>query len=183
MSDRSISVDHDEIAGFVTRLRALADGIESTITTGTAQIMADLTAEASQATTTGQPAPIFADVITSMDKAMGALQTNATQLVANLRSDADFLENASAAMRQVDDDGAAAVAAVETQLSPTGGPTDRWWDTPPSIPIEPPWTGHDEPSRAVPLDPEVQQRDRMEGGKSAPSQVHGSPVDLPRYNI
>lgn len=183
MSQRSIVVDHDEIKDFVTRLRALADGIESTITTGTQQIMTDLTAEASQATTTGQPAPIFADVITSMDTAMGALQKNATQLVKNLRADADFLENASAEMRGVDADGAAAVAAIPTPVSPTPSPTGDWWNTPLSIPVEPPWTGYDEPSRQVPLDPEVQQRDQMEGGKSAPSQVHGTPIDLPRYNI
>lgn len=112
MTARDIVVDHEEIRIFVLRLRDLAGRIAQTIDTGTDQIMADLVAEASQATVTGQPAPIFADVLNSMDTAMGALRKNATQLVKNLNADADFLERASADARALDEDAAAGVDRI-----------------------------------------------------------------------
>ena len=114
MTERNVTVDHDEIKKYITDLRAVADDIESTVSSQTSKLMTDLTAEASQATTDGKPAPIFADVLAGMQTACDALNTNAKQLVTNLRADADFLETASKNMQGVDDDGAADVDSVDT---------------------------------------------------------------------
>lgn len=182
MSRSNITVDHDEIKQYVTELRAVADDIEHTIAAQTGALMADLRDEAGQGTTDGKPAPIFTDTLSAMQTACDALNTNAAQLVTNLRADADFLETALRQVQQVDDDGAAAVSAVGTP-GPTTGPTDSGWDTPWTPPVEAPWTPGDTPSREVPVDPEVMQRDQMDRGRVAPLPVAGTPIDLPRYNI
>lgn len=120
---RDVVVDYDEIAGFVRDLRGQADAIETAVSAEITGISTDLEREASSASADGKPAPIFVDVLAAMGVAMKALDTNAKQLVANLRADASFLENAAKGMQQVDSDGATATAGVDTDTGYSGHQT------------------------------------------------------------
>lgn len=112
----NVSVDYDSTAQFVSKLRAQADQIESETPHLTRAVLDSFTREASQGTRDGKPSPIYDEAVAAMSNVMHALDSHFKKIAAKLRSGAHLLESATAEIKQHDEDGAAAVRAVDLGL-------------------------------------------------------------------
>lgn len=115
MTERDIHVDHDEIAQKAKEMQSLSEDIDKLIA-DSGQVTESMIAEASQATRTGAPAPVFTPVIESATVAMKNVTDSLTAVRDRITSDIEILTGASADAQQVDEGSAAAINATDTDL-------------------------------------------------------------------
>lgn len=115
MPERDIHVDHDEIAQKTKAMQALSDDIDALVA-DSGKVTESMIAEASQATRTGAPAPVFEPVIESATVAMKNVTNSLTAVRDRINSDIEILTSASGEAKSIDEESAAGIDGTPTNL-------------------------------------------------------------------
>lgn len=113
-----IRYDHGNVRSIAAALRAQADQLTRDAEQGAEEAYEEIRKEASRYTRTGQPAPIYADVMTEARTALDALKAKAAELAKAMLDHADILDGAIAGAQQIEEDAAASMNAVDAGLTP-----------------------------------------------------------------
>lgn len=113
-----IRYDHENTRSIAAALRAQADRLSLDAAQGAEEAYEEIRKEASRYTRSGQPAPIYADVLIQARTALDALKAKANELAKAMRDHADILDGAVTGAQQIEEDAASSINAVETDLTP-----------------------------------------------------------------
>lgn len=113
-----IYYDHENVRSIAAALRTQADQLTRDAEQGAEEAYEEIRKEASRYTRTGQPAPIYADVMTEARTALDALKAKAAELAKAMLDHADILDGAIAGAQQIEEDAAASMNAVDAGLTP-----------------------------------------------------------------
>ena len=113
-----IYYDHEDVRSIAAALRTQADQLTLDAGLGAAEAYEEIRKEASRYTRSGQPAPIYADVLVQARTALDALTAKANELAQAMLDHADILDGAIAGAQQIEEDAAASMAAVDAGLTP-----------------------------------------------------------------
>lgn len=120
MTPRDVHVDHDEIAqkarqmsDVMSELMALRNGLEGIVTS--------MVAEASVATSSGEPAPIFGPLINSATEAVKRLQKSLDAVEHRVSADFDILTRMSDEVKALSEDSARSIDGADTDYSRGSG--------------------------------------------------------------
>ena len=113
-----IYYDHEDVRSIAAALRTQADQLTLDAGLGAAEAYEEIRKEASRYTRSGQPAPIYADVMTEARTALDALKAKAAELAKAMLDHADILDGAVTGAQQIEEDAAASMNGVDTGLTP-----------------------------------------------------------------
>lgn len=113
-----IRYDHGNVRSIAAALRSQADQLTRDAEQGAEEAYEEIRKEASRYTRSGQPAPIYADVMTEARTALDALTAKAAELAKAMLDHADILDGAVTGAQQIEEDAAASMSGVDTDLTP-----------------------------------------------------------------
>lgn len=113
-----IRYDHENVHSIAAALREQADQMRRDTAEKTRAAHDAIVEEASRYTRSGEPAPIFAEVIREADKALAAIIERTGTIIGAMRDHADILDGAIIGARQIEEDAAASMSAVDVDLTP-----------------------------------------------------------------
>ncbi|MGO1685438.1 hypothetical protein ACTXJJ_06340 [Corynebacterium casei] len=113
-----IRYDHGNVRSIAAALWAQADRLTLDAALGAEEAYEEIRREASRYTRSGQPAPIYADVLVQARTALDALTAKADELAKAMQDHADILDGAVTGAQQIEEDAAASLNAVDAGLTP-----------------------------------------------------------------
>lgn len=113
-----IRYDHENTRSIAAALREQADRLSLDAAQGAEAAYEEIRREASRYTRSGQPAPIYADVMVQARTALDALTAKANELASAMKDHADILDGAVTGAQQIEEDAAASISAVDAGLTP-----------------------------------------------------------------
>lgn len=113
-----IRYDHENARSIAAALRTQADRLSLDAALGAEEAYEEIRKEASRYTRSGQPAPIYDDVLVQARTALDALTAKADELAKAMQDHADILDGAVTGAQQIEEDAAASMSAADVGLTP-----------------------------------------------------------------
>lgn len=113
-----IRYDHANVRSIAAALREQADQMRRDTAQGVRAAHDAIVEEARRYTRSGEPAPIFEEVIREADKALAAIVERTGTIIGAMRAHADILDGAITGAQQIEEDSASSMNAVDVDLTP-----------------------------------------------------------------